>query len=307
MARDAKLNIQGIARRCEGLVSCILPQPGNVFIGMDLSAGEPTATAHYSQDKMYRYATLDGIGKAPYFDNGILMIDDIYLMVMSQTPVGAPLIKEAWNKDWDGKTFVEQWLEKPKVIKSHYDDMRQVHKMWTLAWLYLMGAEKMQQQTADQFGINMSVKECKEAIQNFWSVFTGVKALVRKCSGKASEKGYIVNDFGYRITFNRNASRDESLPRDNCHKACNYLIQSTVSGIMHVYTKFLFEEAADDWLDIKYVTCIHDEVVVECPVEDVALFQAAQDRAVKRLNDFLNWSVPIRVGFTVGETFYDIK
>lgn len=161
-ADDYKLNIQAIARRHEPLVSSIIPDPGFVFISQDLGAGEPTCTAHYSRDPAYRYATLDGIGKEPFWKNGVLWIDDVYLMVMSVSPIGREAIKAAWDRSWDGKTFVEQWMEKSKVVKTYLDEERQLHKMLGLALGYSMGPKKMQTQVKTQFSRDLSFTECKQ-------------------------------------------------------------------------------------------------------------------------------------------------
>ena len=103
---EAKLNVQGLARRDEGLkglkglCSYIIPDEGRVFLSMDLGAGEPTCTAHYSQDPRYFHASVGGIGQPPYvYSDGVLMIDDVYIMFMSKTPIGSPIIKAALAKE----------------------------------------------------------------------------------------------------------------------------------------------------------------------------------------------------------------
>jgi len=133
---EAKLNVQGLARRdtglkgLKGLCSYIIPDEGRVFLSMDLGAGEPTCTAHYSQDPRYFHASVGGIGKSPYVDDeGVLMIDDVYIMFMSKTPIGRPIILEALKKQWPEGNFAEQWLKNSKPIKAMVKESRQIHKM----------------------------------------------------------------------------------------------------------------------------------------------------------------------------------
>lgn len=305
---DYRLNIQAFARRHEPLASCLVPDEGNVLVSQDLGAGEPSVTAHYSKDPAYRYATLEGIGKEPFWKDGILWIDDIYLMVMSVSPIGNPVMRKAWAKDWSGKSFVEQWMHKPKVIKSFLDEDRQLHKMLALALGYSLGPNKMQTQVKQQFSKDLTFGECKELYRNYWELFGELRRFADYCQRKATEKGYLVNEFGYRLCFVNNGNRKvEKGPLDTTHKAYNYLIQSSVSGIMHLYLMFIMEIVRERRLPVRFVTVIHDEDVFECKKDAVDEFEKASKDAETKLNNYLGWSVPIRIGFTVGETFYHIK
>lgn len=130
----ARLNVQGLARRDPGLMSCILPDSGYKTVSLDLSAGEPTVTAHLSQDRRYRYATFDGVGKAPYYEGGVLMLDDVYLMTQSVSPIGAAEIRRVFDShQFPEGNFVEQWLKDPEVVKKFFKAQRQLHKMLCVA------------------------------------------------------------------------------------------------------------------------------------------------------------------------------
>ena len=56
MAREKRLNIQGLARREKGLMSALVPKEGHVFVSIDLSAGEPTCY----QDSVTEFLTQSG-------------------------------------------------------------------------------------------------------------------------------------------------------------------------------------------------------------------------------------------------------
>lgn len=306
---EAKLNIQGLARRDKGLggmpglCTYIRPAEGRTFIGQDLNSAEPTVTAHYSQDSLYRYATLEGIGKEPYFsEKGILMIDDVYIMFMSNTTHGGAIVREAFNKDWDGLTFPQQWLKKSKVIKEYLESSRQYYKMIALALLYGMGPKKVQTQSYEQFSVELSQQEALSIWQGYWSAFSGVKALSDRLQQKARH-GWIENIFGYRITFDTSGVKG----KDTTHKACNYLIQSTVSGIMHLYTNLMNKNCLKRGLPFDFITVIHDELVLEVDTDKVDSYKAAQQESIDEMNKLINWTVPVLVGFSVGESFYHIK
>lgn len=285
----ARLNVQGLARRDKKLMQCILPEEGMQTVSIDLSAGEPTVTAHFSRDKNYRYATFDGVGKAPYWDGPTLMIDDIYLQTMSVSPVGSSKIIEAWNTTWRGNSFVEQWLTDSEVIKTALKKERQFHKIGCLGFGYGMGAKKFVA-SAYNAGYIITLRDSKLFYDRYWALYSDVRKLADLLGAKIKRDGYVVNPFGYRLT-------------PPPHKAFNYFIQSSVSGIMHVYCAKLFAIAPY----AVFRTVIHDEVVADCPIGRLEEFRTARDRATDSLNADLKWSVNIRTGFAPGKNWYEAK
>src|SRR4051812_17991420 len=115
--REHRLNVQGLARRDLGLMSCIMPDEGWITVSMDLSAGEPTVTSEFSRDENYHAACFGMVGKRPFYKNGILYLDDLYLMVCSVSPIGAKAMQDAWHAEWPAGSFADQWLADSEVIK----------------------------------------------------------------------------------------------------------------------------------------------------------------------------------------------
>ena len=112
MSAIAKLNPQGLARKDKPLMSAIVPDPGQVFVSCDLSAGEPTCTAHYSQDANYYDATFRMVGKRPYYTpKDLLKIDNLYYTVMSVSPMGKEKTKEIFHTTYQGQSFSQRWQE----------------------------------------------------------------------------------------------------------------------------------------------------------------------------------------------------
>lgn len=285
----ARLNAQGLARRDKKMMGAILSRSGRTTVSIDLSAGEPTVTTHFSRDPNYRWATLDGIGKAPEYRDGVLMVDDVYLMTASVSPMHRHVIEDAFNQDWPAGTFQQQWLTDSEVIKGALKKHRQVCKILCLGLGYGMQPKKMIKQMYDQ-GYELSLKNAKDFYDNYWTLFKEVRSLINRLEKQVRADGYLINPFGYRMTPE---------PR----KAFNYFIQSSVSGIMHVYTIKLM--AAAPYAD--FITCIHDELLMEVDDDKVEQFRIDAQRATDSLNEDLNWSVNIRTGFVPGKTWYEAK
>ena len=188
-----------------------------------------------------------------------------------------------WNKEYAGEPF-QDWAK--KQIKQQYA----LHKIAALGMSYSMGPKKLQQAAYDA-GHVISLQQARDLYSTYWDLFGGVRAFAKRLEKAVKEKGFLVNDFGYRLV------------PDAQYKAFNYFIQSSVSGIMHVLCKLFFDAAP--FCD--YVLVIHDEVVFSCPTERAEEARTAMTAAEAALNGMLNWRVKVRVGFKTGETLYDAK
>ncbi len=287
----AKLNVQGLARRDEGLMRCILPEPGHTVVSADLSSGEPTVTAHYSNDANYYDAAFGYVGKAPEYRGELLKVGDIYLTVMSVSPIGADTMRDAFHSTYGGVTFAEKWLENPEYFtKGELKKPRQLHKLLTLGLGYSMGPKKLVIQARDH-GFTLPLSTAKAFYAAHWRLFSGVQALGKRLEATYAQRGYLVNDFGYR------------LKPDAPYKALNYFIQSSVSGIMHVLCEKFFSLCPY----ARFITVIHDEIVFECPTDRLAEAKVLMQNAESSLNADLGWGVKIRVGWAEGRDWYEAK
>ena len=282
--KKVTINLPALARRDEPFMACWRADPGYSFVSQDVVSLEPSVTAHFSKDKRYRWATVDGIGKAPYYDGTILMIDDVYLMTASQLPPTAHKIREAWDQG-----LFDKWISDPESVKKALKSPRNFAKVCALGLGYGMGAKKLQR-TCEEAGVVISFKEAKVVKDTYWRLFSGLKTFAEVLEWRCKNDGFIVNPFWYRIT-------------PEPHKAFNAYIQSSASGVLDLYCSILFDEAP--WLS--FVTIIHDEVVFQCPDDRIKDLPALTDKCTKSLNEALNWTVPIRFGTVVAKTFKDFK
>lgn len=289
MKKTTKLNVQGLARKDQGLMSGILPDPGNILVSIDLSAGEPTATTHFSRDQNYADATFNMVGKAPFYRDGLLKIDDIYLTTMSASPIGAAKMKEVFHTTFNTKTFAEQWIEDAEVIKKALKVERQLHKVLALGLGYGMGPKKLVK-TAYEAGHNITMGQARAFHRSYWETFSGVRRFADRLAAKVKAEGQIINPFGYRL-----------VPEP--HKAFNYFIQSSISGVMDVFGAKLFTVAPY----AEFVALIHDEFLVEVPTERLEEFRRHKELATDSLNADLKWSVKMRTGFVSGGSWFEAK
>ena len=283
------INIQAMARQDEGMMSCLLSDDGYITVSIDLAAGEPTIISHYSNDKNYRYAAFEGVGKRPFFNaKGLLMIDDIYLMLASINPVSSDKIKEVLEADYEGVSGYDKWLEDSDFIKKLVKKERNINKICALGIGYGMGARKLVTSCYDK-GFAISFEQAKVVHHAYWdTLFPDVAKLRDYLAVQVKKQGYLVNPFGFR-----------TIP--DPHKALNYFIQSSVNGIIDILLIKLLDKAPY----IKFRTIIHDELIIDIPENLIREAQTAMNESVKELNKMLNWSVNIRTGWVEGRNYFE--
>lgn len=285
-----KLNPQASARSEKLLLGVVKPPPDNVFYSRDLAAGEPTVVAHYSRDKNYFDATLGYIGKAPEYHGDILKIDDLYLTSAALSPMYKKLMRELFNTKFGTLSFPEQWLTNKEVILAEVKKPRKLSKIFCLGLSYGMQPKKMVKQAYDS-GFNVTLEQAKEFHRAYWQWAAGVKRFGDMMTKKFETDGFLVNQFGFRL-----------MP-DKPYKAMNYMIQSSVSGLMNILIPQILDECPHE----KFVGIVHDELLSYGNQALIEESRAGTIRAQDRLNKTLNWSVPMRVGFIFSDNLHGAK
>ena len=294
-----RLNPQGLARKDKPLMRAVMAPPGETLVSCDLASGEPTCTTHYSGDKNYADATFNMVGKAPFYNpEGVLKIDNLYLTVMSVSPMGKALMRELFATKYGDDSFSSLWERNAShggspfqdYIKDQIKPQYAFHKIGTLGMGYAMGPKKFQNAAYDA-GHVITFAQAKDFYVNYWTLFKGIKKFANVCANNFKARGFLVNEFGYRL-----------MP-DKEYKAFNYWIQSTVSGIMHVLCAKFFALAPY----CRFLLVIHDEVIFSCPTGRLEEARLAMKQAEASLNRNLNWRVNMRVGWATGLNLYDAK
>ncbi len=287
------LNVQAMSRREKRLMSGLIADEGKVIVSVDLKAGEPSVIAHFSKDPYYRQAVFGMIGKAPYYDNNnVLLIDDIYLMGMSVSPLGRDRLRDVFHTmKFEGRSFAEQWLINPEVItKNTLKKDRELHKILILGIGYEMGPTKMVESCFEK-GFDITMKDAKGFVKAWWGLMQGVDRLRQSQKHVLIRDKALVNFFGYRLV------------PDKDYKALNYIIQSSVNGIINALCIKFFDycKKAD------FITIIHDEILFSCKQEELEEVKGKFKECLDSLNTDLNWSIPITTGWAVGKDWYEAK
>jgi hypothetical protein len=282
--KKRKLNVQAMAVKQERVMSPIIADPGRIFVNLDIVSAEPMITALISKDPNYTYATYLGVGKKPFWRNGILMVPDLYLQYASVCPVTAAKVKTLFDPD--------EWLRDPEIVKKKLKPERSLCKVICLSAGYGVGVDKLNQIFREN-GFTVSKEDTRSSLNAYWGLFSQIKKTIKYLSKKVEEDGYLVNLFGYRVA------------PPKAKDAFNAICQSSVAGLMLYCIQLVFERGAH--LDLKFVTSIHDSLVLDIPEDKVnEVKQLIQDVA-KEMNEELQWDIPIRFDSVAANNFYGLK
>jgi hypothetical protein len=283
-----KVNLPAIARRDERFMGCWEADPDCIFVSSDFTSLEPSITAHFSQDEYYMYATYGGIGKRPFIDDrGVLMIDDIYLMTASVLPGMSSQIISYFAKPEN----LDKWLQDPEIIKNDplIKPLRKKAKPACLGFNYGMGPKRFVSQSYEA-GTTVNLDDARAMYKEYWKLFKDIRVLTQKLEIHIKKHGFIDNPFGYRLSTEP-------------HKGYNAYIQSSASGVLDILNLYFFD--ACPWA--KLIAIIHDEILYQIPINKIEETLKIQNECVDKLNKALGFSIPMRLGFTTGKTFAEIK
>ncbi|MGD9697557.1 DNA polymerase [Acinetobacter sp.] len=129
------------------------------------------------------------------------------------------------------------------------------------------------QATLRGYGITVTVDEARKMLEGFFIAYPGIKTWFTECRRKLQRDHYIDHPYGRRRHVAPNPS-----PED-VRSATNFIIQGWCASI----TKEAIVEvnkAFEDDPEINIVTVIHDEIVVECPIDKVSQVAAVMNKAM---------------------------
>jgi len=289
---EATLNLQAIARQYEPLVSSLVPRPGYVFVGNDIESAEPSIIAQYSNDPFMRYLAYEGIGKKPFYKDDIFFCDDQYIALAAITPMFQTEIKRKFLEGVNGRTFGDFWVNTPEAGKLLFKKQRKAAKAWDLGLGYGLSPKGLVKNSLEK-GFPITLAQAKQIYNAYWRMRAYVQTFSEMTKKYYKKYKHVCTPFGFRSR----PSKD--------YKCMNALIQGSVNPIIDMFTMYLEEEFYKH--GAHFLVCIHDEVMWECPISKVKLFNMCKNNAQKKLNDFLQWDIPLRFGFVVGRNFFEAK
>lgn len=240
----------------------------------DLSAIEPTITAHYSEDPALMKVFRDGLG-------------DIYLdLALGMFPNDREL-REGYN---------------PRVpitdeVKKRFSKQRKIAKIIHLAVSYT-GTKTTVHRNLLKEGIELSIWDADRLVQAYWRTFAKVKTFEKRLRELNRKDGLLRNVVGRIIR----------VPDPEYKDLFNRFIQSSGHDVLVTWVRNIAHVAGEWGIEMRpVVTDIHDSTSWQVEKENKEAGKQIFEEAIRRVNATLGLSVPVKMEFKYFTTLAGLK
>ena len=151
---------------------------------------------------------------------------------------------------------------------------------------------------------NLDLPGAKKLIADYKKQFRGINEFMDKCIWQAEENGYVTTMHGRRRWIKEIRSRNWSTRRFGERLAINSVVQGSAADLIKLAMVNLHKRIVGESLPMKLLLQIHDELVVEAPV-DQAEAQSAIVRQV--MEGAMELTVPLKVDVNIGDDWLEAK
>lgn len=176
------------------------------------------------------------------------------------------------------------------------DEMRSGAKAVNFGIIYGQGPMGLSQ------ALNISIRQAKEYIDNYFKNFQGVRRWIDENVAKARQNGFVKTMFGhirYLPEFNMGVGSMASFAQ---RAAINTIVQGGSADIIKKAMVDVFNVLRGT--DVKMIMQVHDELIFELPEKDLDVWVP---EIKDRMQNAVKLRVPLVVSTKAGPDWYDLK
>ncbi len=152
--------------------------------------------------------------------------------------------------------------------------------------------------------LNISGKKAQDYIQKYFETYPEIKEYMQANVEKAKTDGYVETLLGRRRVINEIRASNYNVRSFGERAAMNMPLQGSSADIIKVAMINVKRKLEEGGFKAKLVLQVHDELVIDCPVNEreevAALLKTEMENAASLL-------VPLTVEIGIGETWFDTK
>ena len=152
--------------------------------------------------------------------------------------------------------------------------------------------------------IGVSVAEADQYIKSYLDTYSGVKRYMEETVQRAKEQGYVTTLLNRRRYLPELKSSNHNLKAFGQRVAMNTPIQGTAADIIKIAMVRVYHRLKEEGLRAKLILQVHDELIVEAPLEEVQQVKALVKEEMEHAMDL---SVELKVDVNTGESWYEAK
>lgn len=152
--------------------------------------------------------------------------------------------------------------------------------------------------------LNITRKQAKEFIDRYFEKYPGIQQFMADIVEEAKEKGFVETLFHRRRYLPDITSSNFNLRSFAERTAINSPIQGSAADIIKVAMIRMEDEIEKRGLQAKMLLQVHDELIFECPEEEVAILEELVPQVMEHAVEL---SVPLIVDSNYGDSWYEAK
>jgi DNA polymerase I len=177
-------------------------------------------------------------------------------------------------------------------------EMRAAAKTVNFATIYGIGAFALSHQ------LGTSVQEAKEFIENYFVRFPDVRRYLDEQVAKARDCGYVETLAGRRRYIPEINSPNYNIRQFGERAATNAPVQGSAADIIKLAMISIHHALAESSLSGRMLLQVHDELVLESPIEEV---EETQGLVCRLMESAFPLDVPLEVVTGVGQNWFECK
>ena len=152
--------------------------------------------------------------------------------------------------------------------------------------------------------IGVTVSEADKYIKNYLAAYPAIAKFLTDTVEQAKKDGFVTTYFGRRRPLPELGSSNNNIRNFGERAAKNTAIQGTAADIIKIAMVKVAKRLKDERLKAKLVLQVHDELIVEAPIDEA-------DRAARILDEEMehaaNLGVPLRADVSRGQNWLEAK
>ena len=152
--------------------------------------------------------------------------------------------------------------------------------------------------------LSISRKEAQQYIEKYFETYPGIKGFLDGCVEQAKEQGYSVTMFGRRRPVPELKSSNFMQRNFGERVAMNAPIQGTAADIIKIAMIRVNERLKREQLRARLLLQVHDELLIEAPLEEVDQVQRILEEEMTHAADL---KVKLEIDMHTGNSWYEAK
>ncbi len=286
----------------EGLLK-VIGEDGRIhttFQNMVTATGRLSSTEPNLQNIPVRRELGSEIRKMFVADDGCLLVDADYsqieLRVLAHIANDEHMQQAFLSGEDIHSVTASQVFSVP--LEQVTPDMRRNAKAVNFGIVYGISAWSLSQD------IGVLPEEAKAYMEAYLDNYSGVQEYMRSVVEQAREQGYVSTVYGRRRYLPELKSSNFNLRSFGERVALNTPIQGTAEDIIKLAMIQVDKALKEKKLKARLILQVHDELIVECPAEEVKAVKEILEREMQQVADM---KVPLLVEAKWGGSWYDAK